>query len=275
MDIIEKAILDIKFEIPEEILTRAYIKQRANYRSRGLFSLDESLRQFIRSKVLTDCNVVGGITEHIPLDHISYEKPTDHEYVFKIPKSATGGRSILSATRVSFLSYGYLGAISGAQSYGGSMYGYSDNSLALGIAQAGVEAFDRIPVISTARVSLIGENLILIHDTLTMMPYGYLTCELENENNLSNLPLRASLYFSELCSLAVKADIYRRMAIVMDQNEIQAGYQIGTFKEIISEWKESAQSYKEYLKNTWMKVAFQSDDRKMTSWLKLKFSQQR
>lgn len=275
MDIIEKAILDIKFEIPNEILTRAFLKQKSNYRQRGSFSLDEAIRQLIRSKVLTDCNVVGGITEHVSLDNLSYQKPTDHEYIFKIPKTSTGGKTILSVRTVSFLSYGYLGATSGVQSYGGSSYGYGDNSLALGVAQAGLEAFDRIPVISTARVSLIGENLILIHDTLTMMPYGYLTCELENEDNLANLPLRSSLYFSELCIWAVKAYIYTKMLIVIDQNEIQSGYQIGSFKEMISGWSDAAQNYRDFLKNTWMKVAFQSDDRKMTSFLKMKFSAQR
>jgi hypothetical protein len=276
MNLIEKALLDLhSSDIPEEILERAFVRKNINYLSRQIVNIDEIIKEdVIFKRVMTDCNVVGGVSTLINLDGLNYSKPSDYSYLFRIPKSLTSGRSIISVSKVVFLAYSASNTTVATGAYTTSMFGSGDSTSTMAASQSIMESYDNIPVLSTARVSKVAENTILIHDTAVLTPYCYLDCLIENDEMLNNFSMRSAFEFSELVLLAVKAEIWRRLVVAMDQNEIQSGFALGSFKTIVDSYSDAYKSYRDQLK-IWMKVAFQSDDRLMKKFISMKFSTSR
>jgi len=276
MNLIEKALLDLRSsDIPEEILERAFIRKNINYLSRSIINIEEIIKEeVIYRRVMSDCNVVGGTTTMINLDGLGYEKPSDYSYMFRIPKSLTSGRSIMGVTKVVFLAYSASNTTASTGSYSNSLFGSGDATATMAASQSLMESFDNIPILSTARVSKVNENTILIHDTAVLTPYCYLDCTLENDKELNNIPMSSAPIFSELVLLATKAHIWKKLVVAIDQNEVQNGYTLGSFKSIIDSYSDAYKSYQEQLQK-WRLVAFQSDDRQMRKFIAMKFSTSR
>lgn len=271
MNPIQKAVDEVKWAIPKPILQRAFIDRVNGWRAQSRTSLDEQIISLvIRPRVLVDCNLIGGSQVLISLNGLVQERPTEYQTVIHIPKTRTEGKSINSVLHVGFVGLGYLAAWGGMSGAGTlATYGSADNS-ALMTATAGVlTAFDKIPMTSTARCELIAENTIVIRDSINMSPDLTLRCVLANDEDLNNLQLRSYRDFCELVEHAVKAYIYNVTIVDIDRAELQGGQEIGILKEIISEYRDANQNYKDFLRNTFEVVSFMQDETSMMRYLKL------
>lgn len=261
MDILSKALDEVRFRIPRQILDTLFNRRDQFYRMNPTSVDEHILSEVIRPRVLVDCNLVGGTEVFIPLDGVPVSRSSDYISVYRIPKDKTQGRSIMSVSNITFsnpTAIANYGIAAGCQ-----------NSAMLQAGQAAMDAMGSIPVTSTAQVCLIGENVVMVRDTVTLPANIYLRCTLANDENMSHIQLRSFRHFCNLVVFAVKAYIYNEYIIEMDRGELFGGHEIGRFKEIIDSYQDAEELYQTYLVEKWTKVAFMNDHETATRFLRL------
>lgn len=250
MNPIQKAIADVKFKIPMEILTTAFIHREFGQRALPL-TVDAMIRQkVIDERVRLDCDLVGGSEIAIPLGGVAPEYIDNTTMVFRIPKILTQGRSI---SRV--ISMG-LGTGLAQNALNSSNNGYSPM---LNAAQSVMSALMPIPIVSTANIRLIAENTILVTENISIPGNVFLRCYVENDNDFSQLRSTTYQKFTRLVELATKAYIYNTLTISIGQAQLSGGMEIGRFREIVDGYSDANELYDTYLEEVWRKVSIMDD----------------
>lgn len=260
---LQKAVDEIKASIPRQILEQVFVER--NQYLRGLpISLDETIiNKVLRPRVLVDCNLVGGTEVLIPLYNLQPFKTSDNEYVYRIPKERTQNRSINSVLSISFSnSYRFVNK---------NHVGLLQATGAAGIASKVVNAASSIPLVSTDRVQLIGENTVLFYSPEFINTDIVLRAILAHDENMAHLQLRSYLPFSALCVLAVKAYIYNELVITMDMGQLSGGQSLGRFKEIVDGYADSNELYATYLREKWTKISLMNDKESFSRFKKTLF----
>jgi hypothetical protein len=250
---IQKALDEVKFSIPKAVLELAFKPTGHFGWNRQPISMDERILQaVVRPRVLIDCNLVGGTEAIISLEGLEQDRTEDYSTVYRIPKNRTQGRSILSVMNVTYTSPDALNyGASGGSSQGGSTL--------LRLGQSMMDAHGSIPNISTAKVQLIGENIVMVKEALLMPGYCYLRCLLANDENMGHIQLRSYHHFCQLVMHAVKAFIYVETVIDLDMGALVGGQQLGAIKIEIDKFADSNENYLTYLREKWTKVAMMND----------------
>lgn len=260
---ITRAVAEIHFRIPREILNEVFKPLNYSWQTTVINVDEQIINQVIRPRILIDCNLVGGVEVLIPLMNVPSYSENNYTTVFHIPKSMTQGRSITAV-----LSYSYMTpSLMAAMNSNLNVPDCGRSSLVL-TGQAMYDSFNLSAMPSTARIDLIAENTVMIKDTNNTSGTGVLRCVVSNDENLSNLQIRAIPYFVKLCELGVKSFIFNKYAIYMDEATVRGGFQIGRFKEIIDGYSDAEQMYQEYLLATWKRVAFMNDTETHTRYLR-------
>lgn len=250
MDPIQKALAEVRFAIPPDILNRAFVPKTL-YGQPTAVNLDSMIREkVIEARVRVDCDLQGGTQINLPLGNLTPEYLDLYNLIYRIPKHMTQNRSI---TRVLDMAVGY-GSV-----WGTTNMGLQGSSPLLDAASGALAAASPIPIVSTAYVDLIAENTVLISDALQFPVNAYLRCIVENDKDFTTLPPQAFHYFATLVELATKAYIYNTLTIQIGSGEIQAGQELGRFKEIVDGYADANDLYKEFLRDTWREVAVMSD----------------
>jgi hypothetical protein len=261
MNPITYACDQVKFRIPKRLLELAFVYQGKTWREAPI-NIDEAIRnQVIRPRVLIDCNLHGGTEMWVGLEDVPYQRTDDYTSVYRIPKTKTQNRSIISVLNVTF-----------TDPLRASSFGISagcENSTLMQGAQAVMDAYGMIPITSTAKVQLIGENTVMVRDSMVLPPNIYVRCIVANDENLTHLQLRSFPYFVKLCELAVRSYIFNKLVIEVDIGEIQGGQVIGKIKDTLDSYGDSEQLYQEYMENTFQKVLFQNDQETYNRYLKM------
>lgn len=282
MNPLKKAVDEVKYRIPRQLLERVFIDGSYAWRSGPKASLDEQIMNLvIRPRVMVDCQLIGGTQAMIPLEGLEQQKPMDWVTVIHIPKDRTDGRTINSVLDVAFYSSsamtGYANAGAAGMGMLGGSSGYSavENSAMTSALASVVGSADKIPMVSTSRVQLIAENTIMIKDGVMLAPNSFLRCVLADDDNLSGLQLRSYHAFAKLVEYAVKAYIYNELVILVDTAELRYGQAVAAFKDVFMGYADAEVNYEDYLKNTWEKTAFMNDLESHHRFLKLLIGGQR
>lgn len=253
------ALSNIRFEIPEEVLTRTFLDTRRRY-SVVAQDIDQVIRATVlEPRVLRDCNMIGGTEVLIDMSVLKRTLPDERSAVWDIPMEATQGRRIVSPQNVSY-GYGY--------NYGTTAYNpLFDQTLQGGCGNAGIlstastlwTANSNMPIVGTAKCTMIGVNQVLVQDQIRIPNKVWLRAMLTHDDELSNIQPASYEAFSQLCVYAVQAHIYRTMRVPLNMGEIAGGYELGSLKEIIMEYSDANELYKTYLKEVWRKVSRMND----------------
>jgi hypothetical protein len=279
MNPIAKAIQDVKYTIPKAILEKVFIDGSRYWRPTIANSLEAQIENVvIRPRVMVDCNLVGGLEALIPLNGLAFETPYEYTTVVYVPKTRTQGRRINSVRNVTFFNAMAVGGLyGGIAGLTGNVAGINaiDNSAAVSVAASVMSSYDKIPQTSTSNVRLIAENTILINAGVMVPTNSFLRCVLENDENLSNLPLRSYRFFSKLVEFAVKAYIYNEMIITMDRGELFFGQELGRFKEIIDSYADANENYQTFLREKMQQTFLMSDEASYSRFIKMMVGGQR
>lgn len=260
MNPIQKAIADVKFKIPHDVLTAAFIQREFGQRA-SVVNIDAVIRDvIIEKKVRPDCNLVGGTQVEVYLGDLRPEYLDPYTVIYRIPKEKTQNRSITRVLSVSMGSINHIGT---------STYGAPGYSSMLSAAEGVMASFEPIPVVSTANISLIAENTIMVQDTLTFPVNSFLRCYVENDEYFSQLRSTTYIKFSRLVELAVKAYIYNKLTIPIGQAQLVGGQELGRFREIVDSYSDAMEQYDTYLQETWAKTAIMDDTRSRERHLRL------
>ncbi len=261
---IDKAIADIKFAIPKQILRKVFLNNTPFWSPQNTSIEDQIKNLVIQAKVLQDCNIVGGTKIYIPTSDLPREAADQFTVIFRIPKTKTQGRTITSVLGIGYLetnTYAQYNVTN--QMAECSVNTVTENALAIFAAN------NSVPVSSTAECSLIAENTVMVKDTMYIKPNGFLWCEIANTDNLSNIQIRSLIYFSKLCLLATKAYIWTNYVIQMDEGELKAGHELGAFRNILEGYSSALEEYENYLLDVWEGVSKMDDVRQHTDYIRI------
>lgn len=269
MNPIAKALDEVKFRIPDQVLKETFKDERPTWRKAPV-SLDELIMtKVIRPRVLVDCNLVGGQMVLVPLEGIAPDFVDNFNMVYHIPKDRTNNRSIVSVASVSYMPY------AAAFNSGGLGYGNiapsSMNEVA-NAAQRVADSVSGVPPISNANAELIGENTVLIKDQFRVTSVYILRCLLANEEQLNNISPRSYLHFAKLCEMAVKSYIYRTLLIRIDQAYLHGGQELGAMKNYVESLSDAEEMYQTTLNEIWRPTAFMNDQQSYTRFIKLQIN---
>lgn len=251
---ISKAVAEVWRRVPGEILREVFAPNYNNWRAVPISVDDQIISQVIRSRVLVDCDMVGGQEVWIPLEGLPNERTPEMMSVIYIPKDRTQGRAI---TQV--LHLGYMNYVAASQQTANGMFQSGSVTPLTMASQALNASYDIVGKMGTSRLELIGENVVLVKDPSIAPTSGVLRCVLANDENMNNLSIRSFHAFSKLCELAVKSHIYNRLVIEMDSGKIRGGFEIGAFKNIVDSYSEKEEEYQDYLKMKWQKISVMND----------------
>lgn len=258
MNVLVKAIQDILYEIPNEVLVQTFMNTHNSFTSRAGTMEEAILSKVIRPRVIPDANIAKGEHIRIWLGDVQAKVIEDYRCIYEIPEWKIPGKTILSVLSVSYMPY-TGGAGSFGYAYGGVGPMFTQDTMTA--AQQMVEATAAIPNVATARVELIGENTILLEDAQRYNTSYSVSCYVTDNNYLTKINPRYFEYFSTLCAYAVKAYIYRTLRIRIDRAFIEGGSELGAFKAVVDEYADSEENYRTFLRTKWAKVAFMDSDR--------------
>lgn len=265
MNPITKSLADLSFKIPKEILKEVFTPKTYNFRRQAINYEEQITNLVIRSRVMVDCDLVGGTEVFIPLWEVpSQTLATDRLVtVYNIPLEKTQGRTITSVLSLSYINGPTASYMNATQAF--DPCSVTDVGLA---GKAMMDAGSSLPMPSSAKVQLIGHNVVMVKDTIVTSGLGLLRCILANDESFSHLQIRSIPYFSRLVELAVKSYIYNNYTITLDRARIEGGAEIGRFKEIVDGYADAEEMYQDYLLNTWQKTAFMNDRESFERFMK-------
>jgi len=259
MNPISKAINDIKMTIPKEILDIAY---NDNYST--VESIESKLEMVIRNRVLVDTNLVKGVTTYVPMqDAIVLDTDEYGGIVVEIPEQLLDSRAILSVH--SLVSNSLSGTLQSLNSTSTSCETNNGAVLLESKKIAGNLSSTYTEV--TSNIEIIGERILYIRDRISNLRDTSIRLVVENQRLLNNIPPRAYINFSMLVSKAIKADIYNKLIVKLDQGYIHTGHNMGIVQTIIEKYEDMNDLYLEYLTDTWTSVMFMSDNVEMSSYV--------
>ncbi len=265
MNAISKALDEIKFRIPLPILKEVFKDNGyGNWRKKPVSIDEQILNRVIRSRVLVDCNLVGGSEIYVSLEGLSPMLVDNVTVIYHIPKDRTQGRAIVSALAVGYTAY--------ALAYNSSGLGIVDPKSISDVTNAAnsvMMSHSGVPPMSTANVQLIAENTVMVKDTARVTNHQTLRCVIADDENMNHLQIRVIPSFCNLVELAVKSYIYNNLTVTMDMAKLEGGQELGRFKEVVDSYADAEEMYRDYLTNKWQAAAFMNDNMTTTRFIKL------
>lgn len=255
MDIISKAIDEILFTIPREILKLAY-SDPANYRAAPITLEEQIRRKTINARVLVDCNLVGGDTIIVPLTGLKPQQIDQFNYVFEVPPDRVNYRTILSVLSVNYMSYNSVTPNQAAGVVTPTQPHLHDVASA---ANRAMSSRSNIPIISNSECYVTGHNLIMVRNHLITAAVVQARCVVCNDENLMNISIRNAPDFAMLCKFAVKSYIYNTLLVAMDRGYLERGQELGVVRNYIEGLSDAEENYQTFLKETWGAVGIMSD----------------
>lgn len=240
MNPIAKAIDEIMWDIPLEILTQVFITQDMVACGAAL-SLETRIREtIIDNRVVVDLDLFGTNEDYISLDAPCRSEYIDpYTVVYYVPEEVTQGRPIRQLYSLHFGILGYQNA--------GQALRYSESPLGSEVRKV-LDSAMRIPPALTSYLNLINHNTFMVRFVTLPYPSAFLRCRLGADSEMNFLRPTSIPMFAELCVHAAKAYIYNRMRIPMDQAFLSGGQQLGAFRDTIMEWAGENAEYKEKMK---------------------------
>lgn len=253
------ALMEIKNRIPIPVLQRAFGDVQRRFSSVPV-DLDSMIMQnVIKSRVMMHCNIIGGTQVMINLSGYPRQVPDERSSLYHVPPEALQGREIVSPQSVSY-GYGYSIAYSNYNPYFDQMQSAGcGNAGILTAANQIYSAMANLPIVETARVTLIGTNQVLIQDQVRIPDRVYLRAMLTHDSQMANIQSASWGRFAQLCVLATKAYIYNHMVINLNRGAIEGGFDLGVIKEIIDGYADADELFLTYLEETWFKTSRMND----------------
>lgn len=241
MNPITKALDEIRFSIPAQILDEAFIgRDLRNVTS--MVSLETRIRETVlEPRVFVDMDIKGGTEAFIPLDthNVTTQQTDPYTAIYHISDDVTQGRPIVQVYSIHFAALGYQNA--------GMALNYTESAMS-GQLRRVLDSARQTPPAMTSYLNLIAHNTVMARYVYLPFTTAFMRVRLGNDNALSHIRAQMIPYFANLCVLAVKAYIYNHMTVIMDQGQLSGGQMLGTFREVIQGYADANEMYREELR---------------------------
>ena len=253
----------IKFGIPKPILNMTFLSRLARDHY-TLDTLESRIREeVIQPRIFVDCNLVHGTQMDIPLAKCEKIMGNYYTTTWRIPKTLTQGKRITSVLEVTSAAGSMISADAGMSNTSGGVYTstMTGHSTIGAVAAAGRQmqrSVMPIQVVSNALCYLVGDNTVLIKDSVMVPATMMLRVLVENDDNFNHIQPAWYPTFYELVAIAVKSYIYNNLTIEQDNVFIMSGGELNKFKEIVDSYADMEEIYSEKLEE-WYKTALLND----------------
>lgn len=258
MDPIVKAIQEVKFQIPPQILSLVFSPTGRQF-AHHAGAIDSAIRdKIIDARVRVDCDIAGAVEVEIPLAGVRPEIINRFAMVYVVPKTILNGRRITSALALAYGQNALYGAGSqvSINSMGQAGCGYTP---LLDKANAIVHANAPINIVQTARVSMIGENVVLIEDYMPIARDPWLRCLVSHDSEFTTIKGQTLFDFAQLVVYATKAYIYNNFYIELGSGYLHGGMELGQIKDTIDNYADANELYQTFYREKWRKTSFLND----------------
>lgn len=254
--------------INKHILSLAY-GSRFGYETFTHDTIESKMREEVfDGRILIDVNCVNTTQVTIPLMLCTrIDQGINFTSTWRVPKDLTEGKKITYVLHVTNAS-GYIGSsgtsardtngnainngtVASTSTSAGSMmtnanmmFGQSSSALAMNQAATSVSS---IPVVSNALAYVVGDNTILIKDSIVQPSTMQLRVAVEQDIHLSNIQPPYFQAFYKLALSAVKAHIYNKLIIDQDTAFINSGGEMNKMRDIIESYADEEEKYEEQL----------------------------
>lgn len=268
MSVIDQVIANIRRKIPQEVLEVSFLGDIGRANRHGQ-SVDWHIRnKIIDNWVRPDCDLLGAYEDNISLATAEISYDTQYRITARIPKEATGGRSIISPLALNYI-YNVPGGMLN-NGWQGNSFNMTNtgNSPLLNTASRILRSAAPAPITGTSSVQLVAENVVLITDYIGDVRQSSLTCRLSHDPEMSNIVPGAVKNFRQLCILACKAWIYTNCVVQLDQGYLYNGMELSRIKDIIEGYADAAELYDTFFEEVWEATSFLSDENRTGNWLR-------
>ena len=262
---IKYALQNLRHGIPIQILKYVFTTHNRGWTQSKWKNVNrqQSIDSMIRDKVIegrvnVDCNLKGAMQIAIPLDDIRFDLVDIDTRIYQIGKEHTDGRNIISVQTLNYVS-------------GRAQLNIPDAGATDQLSAAAVNLFrasSAMPVISTASCQLIGDNVVMIKDTINHLAGSHaLICLVDNDDEMRNLNAGIFKLYAKLVELATKAYIFNNLDIELDQGALMGGMNIGKIREIVDSYADSNELYLELFDEKWGISSFTNDRIRMNRYI--------
>jgi hypothetical protein len=202
----------------------------------------------IEDIVIVDCNIDSGRIKYIPLLSQYAEMPEPEAGfattivgqfgIYRIPSEA---RENVNISKVIGIHYPIRG-FTGTNPHGTFKCPWSTVN-ALGDELIRSHTMSNTPPMPIPEL-LQGNLIRLIPDQFAHMDW-ILSVKLMYDNDMTNLTSSALRRFARMCLYATQMYIYTNLIIKVDKAYIEGGQELGSFKELIDEYKDAEEKYEE------------------------------
>ena len=243
---IELAVQHIYNEIPRELLDLTF-----NDRPRTS-SLDEQvIKNVIRRVVLKDINIFGGRVVEIELRkdwevniNTEEERGTYNRYAFtcyNIPYEYRSRGEISDILYVDYPRYSY-GAAPGTPDI------QQNGDTAISLGHKVLDSHTHASVLPRPTAEALSGSLIRLTPYQMNFRPWLLQARIEYDENINTMSQYLLPQFADLCVTACKRYIHTNTIIKINKGELQSGQNVGIIKEMVMEYRDSINEYKEQVK---------------------------
>ena len=265
MNAIQYALNQVRHTIPQQVLELTFSHQNiapvpSRWSQGGAnHSIDSNIRQkVIYDRVNIDCNLYGAMQVGIDLSDVPFEQIDMATRVFEIPRSKTNGRSIVSVQSLNYLNY---------QATSNYVHGFHGDQR-LSAARDLLQMVSSMPIVATANCQVIGDNIVMVQDNVNHLTNQLmLVCTVDNDPEMNTLNPGTFPLYSQLVELATKAYVYNQINIPMDQGVLHAGMNLGRIREIVDNYADANEMYRELFTTRWQKASFTNDRGRMRNFV--------
>lgn len=239
----------LKKDIPRAILNMTFLS-RQMYDTFTFDTLESKIREEVfEGFVAMDCNLVNATQMTIPLAMCERIDGSFYTATYRIPKTLTQGKKVLYPIHITQAA-GTMTAVDTngvnniATSTITSSFSFNGVGGVFSAVQQAAESVSPIPLISQALVYMVGENTVLIKDSIIAPGNMQLRVVVENDENMDHIQPPYYPVFHDLFLLAVKSYIYNNLVIEQDNAFINSGGELNRFKDIVESYSDAAEQYK-------------------------------
>lgn len=255
---IDYAIQFVKRSIPKEIFSFTF--KGTEEIIDKYTTLDDKIRKHIVEPILKlDLNCTGGVNINIPLTKCNVTKDTEF-FIIKVPKQITNYKSIIAVMNI-------MQPYTPANLHNG-VFMRSSNPM-VQYATKALNSLDTPKIITTSRLEIIGDNIILVQSPTSLLTTGIMNCDVENNSNLDNIQSRYFPFMGKLLLQACKQYIYTNNIIKLDVGDAYGGHELSTIKDIINGYEDAGDEYDRMLKEEWPKISLLNDPNRLNKYIRI------
>lgn len=266
MSIISLAIANVHQEIYHDALVEAFLTPDEKNYYKPVNIDGRIMEEVINKRVMPDLNIEYSRRLTLSLRDCQINMENIQTYVITVPPEILNNRKIITVLGLNFLDY--------QNSYYAAQYPPFNGVNGGAILTAGqklANSTQSIPPNYNTNIQLISGNAFVVRRLSYIPPTCSVDLIIENDPELNNIPITMADTIKELVLLATKWHIHRELKARVNRAKLESGSEMTFFSEIVDEYRDANEQYKELLKDISAK-ALMADEESKTEFMTMLIS---